>query len=101
MKVKQNELIEPSFLKDLTREIFNKLNQQFSPEYNATFTKHAKDYLRVHKPSAIVRLAQKDIENQLEDACVEREVDNAIIAIGFSIKFHYYQIRSYTFFKIR
>ena len=74
MKAKQNGLIKPSILKDCTREIFNKLNQ----EYNAALTKQAKDHLKVHKPSAIVRLAEKDIENQLEDTCVKRYVDNAI-----------------------
>ena len=68
------------------------LNQEFTTEYNSTFTKQAKVYLKVHKPSAIVRLAKKDIENQLEDTCVERHVDHAIIVIGFFIKFHYYQI---------
>ena len=34
MKAKQNGLIEPSILKDRTREIFNKLNQKFRAEYN-------------------------------------------------------------------
>ena len=92
MKAKQNELIEPSILKDRTREIFNKLNPEFRTEYNTTFTKQAKDHLKVHKPSAIVRLAKKDIENQLEDTCVERYVDNAIIVISFFIKFPYHQI---------
>ena len=92
MKAKQNLLIEPSILKDRTREIFNKLNQEFRTEYNTTFTKQTKDYLKVHKPSAIVRLAKKDIENQLENASVERYVDNAIIVLGFFIKFPYYQI---------
>ena len=92
MKAKQNELIEPSILKDRTREIFNKLNPEFRTEYNTTITKQVKDYLKVHKPSAIVRLAKKDIENQLEDTCVERYVDNAIIVISFFIKFPYHQI---------
>ena len=91
-KAKQNGLIERSILKDRTREIFNKLNQEFRTEYNTTIIKQVKDYLKVHKPSAIVRLAKKDIENQLEDTCVERYVVNAIIVISFSIKFHYYQI---------
>ena len=98
-KSKQNEskskwtvLNEPSILKDRTRDIFNKLNQEFRTEYNTTFTKQAKDHLKVHKPSGIVRLEKKDIENQLEDTCVERYVDNAIIVIDFFIKFHYYQI---------
>ena len=92
MKAKQNGLIEPFILKDRTREIFNKLNQEFRTEYNTTFTKQTKDHLKVHKPSAIVRLAKKDIENQLEDTCVERCVDNATIMMGFFIKLHYYQI---------
>ena len=92
MKAKQNGLIEPSILKDRTRETFSKLNQEFRTEYNTTFTKQAKDHLNVHKPSSIVRLAKKDIENQLEDTCVERYLDNAIIVMGFFIKFHYYQI---------
>ena len=52
MKAKQNGLIEPSLLKDRTREIFNKLNQEFRTEYNTTFTKQAKDHLKVHKPSS-------------------------------------------------
>ena len=59
MKVKQNGLIEPSILKDRNREIFNKLNQEFRTEHNTTFTKQAKDHLKVHKPSATVRLAIK------------------------------------------
>ena len=92
MKAKQNGLIEPSILKDRTREIFNKLNQEFRTGYNTTFTKQAKDYPKVQKPSTIVRLAKKDIENQLEDTCVDRYVVNAIIVISFFIKFHYYQI---------
>ena len=92
MKAKQNGLIEPSVLKYRTREIFNKLNKKCRTEYNTTFTKQAKDYLKVHKSSAIVRLAKKDIENQLEDTSVERYVDNAIIVIRFFIKFRYYQI---------
>ena len=92
MKAKQNGLIEPFILKDRAREIFNKLNQEFRTEYNTTFTKQAKDHLKVHKPSAIVRLAKKDIENQLEDTCIEMYVDNATIMMGFFIKLHYYQI---------
>ena len=92
MKAKQNGLIEPSVLKYRTREIFNKLNKKCRTEYNTTFTKQAKDYLKVHKSSAVVRLAKKDIENQLEDTSVERYVDNAIIVIRFFIKFRYYQI---------
>ena len=92
MKTKQNGLIEPSTLKDRTREIFNKLNPEFRTEYNTTFTKQVKDHLKVNKPLAIVRLAKKDIENQLEDTCVERYVDNAIIVISFFIKFPYHQI---------
>ena len=92
MKAKQNGFIEPSTLKDRTREIFNKLNPEFRTEYNTTFTKQVKDHLKVNKPLAIVRLAKKDIENQLEDTCVERYVDNAIIVISFFIKFPYHQI---------
>ena len=59
MKAKQNGLIEPFILKDRTKEIFNKLNQEFRTERNTTFTKQAKYHLKVHKPSAIVRLAKK------------------------------------------
>ena len=92
MKAKQNGLIETSILKDRTRDIFNKLNQTSRTEYNTTFRKQAKDHLKVHKPSAIVRLAKKDTENQLQDTCVERYIDNAIIVMDFFIKFHYYQI---------
>ena len=62
MKAKQNGLIEPSILKDRTREIFNKLNQKFRAEYNTTFTKQVKDYLKVYKPLAIVKLARKDMK---------------------------------------
>ena len=82
-KAKQNGLTEPSILKDRTKRIFNRLNQESRTEYNTTFTKQAKDYLKVHKPSA------KDIANQLEDACVERYVDSAIIVIGVFVKFPY------------
>ena len=62
IKAKQNGLIEPSILKDRTREIFNKLNQEFRAEYNTTFTKQGKDHLMFQKPSAIMRLAKKDIK---------------------------------------
>ena len=58
MKAKQNGLIGPSILKDRTREIFNKLNQEFRTECT-TFTKQAKDHLKVHKPSSIVKLAKQ------------------------------------------
>ena len=92
MKAKQNGLIKTFTLKDCMREIFNKLNQEFRTEYNTNFTKQAKDHLKVHKPSAIVRLEKQDIENQLEDTCVESCVNNTIIVIGFFIKLHYYQI---------
>ena len=59
MKAKQNGLIEPFILKDRTREIFNKLNQEFRTEYNTTFTKQAKDHLKVHKPSANSEIGKK------------------------------------------
>ena len=59
MKAKQNGLIEPFILKDRTKEIFNKLNQEFRAEHNTTFTKQAKYHPKVHKPSAIVWLAKK------------------------------------------
>ena len=41
IKAKQNGLIELSIFKDRTREIFNKLNQEFRIEYNTTFIKQA------------------------------------------------------------
>ena len=47
MKAKQNGLIEPSILKDRTREMFSKLNQEFRTEYNTIFTKQAKYHLKV------------------------------------------------------
>ena len=71
------------------REIFNKLNQEFRTEHNTSFTKQVQDHLKVHKPSVIVRLAKKDIENRLEDTCVERYVDNATIVMSFFNKLHY------------
>ena len=86
-KAKQSGPIEPFILKHRTREIFNKLNQEFRAEYNATFTKQVKDHLKVHKPSENMRLAKKDTGNQLEDTCVERYLDNSIIMMSFFIEF--------------
>ena len=42
MKSKQNGFIEPSTLKDRTREIFNKLNPEFRTEYNTTSERSSK-----------------------------------------------------------
>ena len=43
------------FSKDRTREVLDKLNQEFRTKYNTTFTKQTKDHLKLYKPSAIVR----------------------------------------------
>ena len=52
------------FSKDSTREVLDKLNQEFRTKYNTTFTKQKKDHLKFYKPSAVVRQANKDIENK-------------------------------------
>ena len=48
-------LIESSVLKDRTKEVFNKMNQEFNCEY-----------------SNIVKMAKRNIEEQFEETCVER-----------------------------
>ena len=65
-------LIESSVLKDRTKEVFNKLNQEFKCEYNTSFSTYAKDYLHTNKPADIVKMAKKNIEEQFEETCVER-----------------------------
>ena len=42
------------FSKDRTREVLDKLNQEFRTKYNTTFTKQKKDHLKFYKPSAVV-----------------------------------------------
>ena len=64
--------IESSVLKDRTKEVFNKLNQEFKCEYNTSFSTYAKDYLNTNKPADIVKMAKKNIEEQFEETCVER-----------------------------
>ena len=48
-------LIESSVLKDRTKEVFNKMNQEFNCEY-----------------SNIVKMAKRNIEEQFEETYVER-----------------------------
>ena len=65
-------LIESSVLKDRTKEVFNKMNQEFKCEYNTSFSTCVKDYLNTNKPADIVEMAKRNIEEQFEEACVER-----------------------------
>ena len=48
-------LIKSSVLKDRTKEVFNKMNQEFNCEY-----------------SNIVKMAKRNIEEQFEETYVER-----------------------------
>ena len=54
-KAIQKGLIESSVLKDRTKEVFNKMNQEFNCEY-----------------SNIVKMAKRNIEEQFEETYVER-----------------------------
>ena len=65
-------LIESSVLKDRTKEVFNKMNQEFNCEYGTCFSTCAKDYLNTNKPADIVKMAKRNIEEQFEETCVER-----------------------------
>ena len=64
-------LCQATVLKDRTKEIFNELNKEFR-NHNTSFTKQAKEYLKSQKPSSIVKLATKNIEDQFQETCVER-----------------------------
>ena len=63
---------ESSVLKDQTKEVFNKTNQEFKCEYNTSFSTYAKDYLNTNKPADIVKMANRNIEEQFEETYVER-----------------------------
>ena len=71
-KATKTGLTESSVLKDRTKEVFNKLNQEFKCEYNTSFSTYAKDYLNTNKPADIVKMVKKNIEEQFEETCVER-----------------------------
>ena len=70
-RAKNFGLFEATALKDRTNEIFNKLNKKFRNN-NTSFAKQAKEYLNIQKPSSIVRLAKKSIEDHFQETCVER-----------------------------
>ena len=70
-RAKKFGLFEAAALKDRTKEIFNKLNKEFR-NHNTSFAEQAKEYLNIQKPSSIVRLAKKNIEDQFQVTCVER-----------------------------
>ena len=48
------------------------MNQEFKFEYNTSFSTYARDYLKTNKPTDIVKMAKRNIEEQFEDTCVER-----------------------------
>ena len=64
-------LFEATALKDRPNEIFNKLNKKFR-NHNTSFAEQAKEYLNIQKPSSIVRLAKKNIEDHFQETRVER-----------------------------
>ena len=70
-RTKKFGLFEATALKDRTKEIFNELNKEFR-NHNTSLAKQAKEYLKTQKPSSIVRLAKKNIEDQFQETCVER-----------------------------
>ena len=70
-RAKNFGLFEATALKDRTNEIFNKLNKKFR-NHNTSFAEQAKEYLNIQKPSSIVRLAKKNIEDHFQETCVER-----------------------------
>ena len=70
-RAKKFGLFEAAAFKDRTKEIFNKLNKEFR-NHNTSFAEQAKEYLNIQKPSSIVRLAKKNIEDQFQETCVER-----------------------------
>ena len=70
-KAKKFRLCQATVLKDRTKEIFNELNKEFR-NHNTSFTEQAKEYLKIQKPSSIVKLAQKNIEDQFQETCVEK-----------------------------
>ena len=51
-------LCEATALKGRTKEIFNKLNKEFRNHYTR-FAEQTKEYLKIQKPSSIVRLPRK------------------------------------------
>ena len=55
----------------ISKEIVNELNKEFR-NYNTSFAEQAKECLKIQKPSSIVRLAKKNIEDQFQETCVER-----------------------------
>ena len=65
-------LIESSVLKDRTKEIFNKMNQEFKCEYSTSFCTYVKDYFNTKKPAHIVKTARRNIDEQIEETCGER-----------------------------
>ena len=70
-RAKKFGLFEATALKDRAKEIFNKLNKEFR-NHNTSFAEQAKEYLNIQKQSSIVRLAEKNIEDQFQETCVER-----------------------------
>ena len=70
-RAKKFGLFEAAALKDRTKEIFNKLNKEFR-NHNTSFAEQAKEYLNIQKPSSIVGLVKKNIEDQFQETCVER-----------------------------
>ena len=66
-------LFEATALKSRTKfiEYFNKLNKEFR-NHNVSFAEQAKEYLKIQKPSSIVRLAKTNIEDQFQGTCVEK-----------------------------
>ena len=70
-RAKNFGLFEATALKDRTNEIFNKLNKKFR-NHNTSFAEQTKEYLNIQKPSSIVRLAKKNIEDHFQETRVER-----------------------------
>ena len=57
-RAKKFGLCEATDLKGRTKEIFNKLNKEFR-NHNTSFAEQTKEYLKIQKPSSIVRLPRK------------------------------------------
>lgn len=53
------------------KEIFNELNKELR-NHNTSFVEMHKGYLKIQKPSRIVRLVKKNIEGKVQETCVER-----------------------------